>query len=171
MRFLQQLTIQSELDMTVQGNNVKIGAAIAAIDTGTTLIGGPSADVKNIWAAVPNSQPMNGLMEGFYSFRMQLAMTLILICIMLIFDHYIACSTEVQVSLSFGGNTWPISAADMNNGAASYDINNNPEQCVGSIFDLGQVSSAGGMGENPNWIIGDTFLVRNHASRAAYTAN
>jgi cathepsin D len=78
---------------------------------------------------------------------------------MLIFDHFIACSTEVQVSLSFGGNTWPISAADMNNGIAG----DNPEQCVGSIFDLGQVSSAGSMGGNPDWIIGDTFLVRNHA--------
>jgi cathepsin D len=55
--------------MTVQGNNVKIATGNAAIDTGTTLIGGPSADVKNIWAAVPNSQPMGGLMEGFYSFR------------------------------------------------------------------------------------------------------
>lgn len=78
---------------------------------------------------------------------------------MLIFDHFIACSTAVQVSLSFGGNTWPISAADMNNGIAG----DNPEQCVGSIFDLGQVSSAGSMGGNPDWIIGDTFLVRNHA--------
>ena len=70
VRFLQQLIIQSEIDMTVQGNNVKIATGNAAIDTGTTLIGGPSADVKNIWAAVPNSQPMDGFMEGFYSFRM-----------------------------------------------------------------------------------------------------
>jgi cathepsin D len=62
-----------ELDVTVQGNKVKIATGNAAIDTGTTLIGGPSADVKNIWAAVPNSQPMNDiLMQGFYSFRMHL---------------------------------------------------------------------------------------------------
>jgi len=87
---------------------------------------------------------------------------------MLIFDHFIACGTEVHVSLSFGGNTWPISAADMNNGIASYD---NPEQCIGAIFDLGQVSSAGGTGGNPNWIIGDTFLVCNHAPRVAYIVN
>ena len=95
-------------------------------------------------------------------------MTLISICIMLIFDHFIACGTEVHVSLSFGGNTWPISAADMNNGIASYD---NPEQCIGAVFDLGQVSSAGGTGGNPNWIIGDTFLVCNHAPRVAYIVN
>ena len=63
----------SELDVTVQGNTVKIAAGNAAIDTGTTLIGGPSADVKNIWAAVPNSQPIDDfLMQGFYSFRMHL---------------------------------------------------------------------------------------------------
>jgi cathepsin D len=60
------------LDVTVQGNKIKIAtgdAGIAAIDTGTTLIGGPSDDVRNIWAAVPNSEPMDGSMEGFYSFR------------------------------------------------------------------------------------------------------
>lgn len=70
VRFLQQLTTQSELDITVQGKNVQIAAGNAAIDTGTTLIGGPSADVQNIWAAVPNSQPMDGSLQGFYGFRM-----------------------------------------------------------------------------------------------------
>jgi cathepsin D len=43
---------------------------------------------------------------------------------------------------------------------AGYDSGG--DQCIGSIFDLGQVTSAAGGDGNPNWIIGDTFLVRNH---------
>jgi cathepsin D len=43
--------------------------ALSAIDTGTTLIGGPSTDVQNIWAQVPGSAPLTGNMQGFYGFR------------------------------------------------------------------------------------------------------
>jgi len=117
--------------VTVQGNSVPISSALSAIDTGTTLIAGPSVDVQNIWAQVPDSQPLTGSMEGFYGFP---------------------CSTDVQVKLSFGGKTWPISTADMNLGESG--IGN---QCVGGIFDLSLGSDAGGAG-NPSWIIGDTFL-------------
>jgi cathepsin D len=34
----------------VQGKAVKVVNGLSAIDTGTTLIGGPSADVENVWA-------------------------------------------------------------------------------------------------------------------------
>lgn len=121
--------------VTAQGNNVQIAtgnSAMAAIDTGTTLIGGPSTDVRNIWAAVPGSSPLTDSMAGFYGFP---------------------CKTNVQISLSFGGNSWPISTADMNLGASGTD-----GQCVGGIFDLAAGSSAGGGGGNPNWVVGDTFL-------------
>lgn len=127
-------------NVTVQGKRVNIAtgnAATAAIDTGTTLIGGPSDDVKSFWAAVPGSQSMGFEMEGYYSFP---------------------CDTEVQVSLSFGGNSWPISPADMNVGNNYGGIDSGGDQCIGSIFDLGQVTSAAGGDGNPNWIIGDTFL-------------
>ena len=70
---LQQLIIDSKPGVSVQGKNVQISTgAMSAIDTGTTLIGGPSADVQNIWAAVPGSQPMEGDMQGYYSFRKHL---------------------------------------------------------------------------------------------------
>jgi cathepsin D len=121
--------------ITVQGNNVQIATgneAMSAIDTGTTLIGGPSTDVQNIWAAVPGSSPLTGNMAGFYGFP---------------------CSTKVEISLSFGGNSWPINTADMNAGSAGTD-----GQCMGAIFDLSAGSSAGGGAGNPNWVVGDTFL-------------
>ena len=58
--------------MTVQGKNVQITTgttAVSAIDTGTTLIAGPTQDVRSIWAAVPGSQALSGNMEGYYGFR------------------------------------------------------------------------------------------------------
>jgi cathepsin D len=121
--------------VSVQGKNVQISTgAMSAIDTGTTLIGGPSADVQNIWAAVPGSQPMEGDMQGYYSFP---------------------CNTEVQISLSFGGSSWPISPADMNLGPSS---GASDQECLGGIFDLGAASSGTGGGGTPSWIVGDTFL-------------
>lgn len=68
----------------------------------------------------------------------------------------------MQVSLSFGGNVWPINAADMNLGTTDNGTTGNGDQCVGAIFDLIVGSSAGGGGGNPNWIVGDTFLVRKY---------
>jgi hypothetical protein len=42
---------------------------LASIDTGTTLIGGPTAVVQAIWASVPNSVALTGNWTGFFSFR------------------------------------------------------------------------------------------------------
>lgn len=58
--------------VTVQGSSVTINTgsgAIAAIDTGTTLIGGPSADVKTIYAAIPGAVALTGQYDGYYGFR------------------------------------------------------------------------------------------------------
>jgi cathepsin D len=121
--------------MTVQGKSVAITAgssAFSAIDTGTTLIAGPSIDVQNIWAAVPGSQPLTGNLQGFYGYP---------------------CSTNVEVSISFGGTSWPINTHDMNLGQSGLG-----DQCVGGIFDLTLGSDVGGGGGNPSWVIGDTFL-------------
>lgn len=49
-------------------------AALAAVDTGTTLIGAPSAAAEAIWAQVPGSAlQMQGQFQGFYTFRMSRA--------------------------------------------------------------------------------------------------
>jgi len=57
--------------ITVQGQSIKIttgSAALAVIDVGSTLIGGPTADVNAIWAAVPGSAAVVNY-AGFFSFR------------------------------------------------------------------------------------------------------
>ena len=59
--------------VTAQGKSVPIStgnAALAAIDTGTTLIGGPTADVQSIWNAVGGSAIPS--MPGYYQFRMSI---------------------------------------------------------------------------------------------------
>ncbi|KAI0823420.1 acid protease [Trametes gibbosa] len=118
---------------TVQGKSVSIpsgDAALSAIDTGTTLIGGPTSAVTAIYNAIPGAIPVPS-MQGFWQFP---------------------CSTDVQVSFAFGGKSWPVSAADMNLGPISSTM------CVGGVFDLTQGSDVSGGGGNPTWVVGDTFL-------------
>jgi cathepsin D len=56
----------------VVGQSVQLSGgdnALSAIDTGTTLIGGPSQDVANFWSTVPNSNALQGQNVGFWSYR------------------------------------------------------------------------------------------------------
>ena len=43
--------------LTAQGNSVTLssGSSYAAIDTGTTLVGGPSAAIAELYSQIPNS--------------------------------------------------------------------------------------------------------------------
>ncbi|KAF8128311.1 aspartic peptidase domain-containing protein [Mycena galopus ATCC 62051] len=123
-------------EINVQGQSLKLAAtgnnALAAIDTGTTLIGGPSADVANLWAQIPGSALVGPSMPGFYEFP---------------------CSTTLNISMGFGGSVWPISPDDMN---VSPGTSGN--MCLGGIFDLSQGSSIEANEGNPSWVVGDTFL-------------
>lgn len=58
-------------EITVNGQKVDLGSssANAAIDTGTTLIGGPSDAVSAIYAQIENSQALTGQYSGYYAFR------------------------------------------------------------------------------------------------------
>ncbi|KAI6044490.1 aspartic peptidase domain-containing protein [Pisolithus marmoratus] len=104
--------------MTVQGTSITLptgSSAYAAIDTGTTLIGGPSSAIQNIYAQIPGSQPGTGSWTGYYSYP---------------------CTTEVNVAISFGGPSWSVSPADFQLTQIS------STQCIGAFFDLSTGGSA-----------------------------
>jgi cathepsin D len=127
--------------VSVQGKAISIttgDAAVAAIDTGTTLLGGPSADVQAIYAAIPGSQEQpdqQGRPSGMFS---------------------VPCTSNVSVSMSFGGKSWPINSADII--VPLQTTGGTPTQCIGGIFDLSQGSNVQSGNGNPGWIVGDTFL-------------
>ncbi|KAG7098251.1 hypothetical protein E1B28_000213 [Marasmius oreades] len=122
--------------LTVNGKNVPISTgnnAVSAIDTGTTLIGGPGTDVKAFWAAVPGSNVVSD-MPGFFSYP---------------------CSTDLNVGMSYGGKSWSINPKDMNIGRLSVGSSS----CVGGIFDLSRGTNIASGGEGtPGWVVGATFL-------------
>jgi len=126
--------LQTVTGVLVNGKSVSIpggNSAVAAIDTGTSLLGAPTAAVDAIWAAVPGSVPLSGEQAGFFAFP---------------------CNSQLSVAISFGGPSWPISLADLNLGTVGNG------KCLGAIFDITQGSSIPPGGANPAWIIGDTFL-------------
>jgi cathepsin D len=146
--------------VTVQGNAVNVAtgdAALSAIDSGTTLIGGPTDDVQTIWAAIPGSSLVGPTMPGFYQFRTWLLLSFFTVLCLLI--ACIACSTTVKVSMSFGGKVWPINPEDMNLGPG-----NGGTMCLGGIFDLTLGSNIQANSGNPTWVVGDTFMVRIYLS-------
>lgn len=60
------------VEVIVDGKSVSLPGGesdLAAIDTGTSLIGAPTAAVNAIWAAVPGSVPLSGEQAGFFAFR------------------------------------------------------------------------------------------------------
>ncbi|KAG1742630.1 aspartic peptidase domain-containing protein [Suillus paluster] len=128
------LTVSS---VSVQGKTISIDASsgVAAIDTGTTLIGAPTPIAASIWAQVPGSVELTGDYQGLYAFP---------------------CDTDVTFSISFGGTNWAINPLDMNLGSLNATMLGNvnatsSEMCVGGIFD-------NGINNVPAWIVGDTFL-------------
>ncbi|KAL6299535.1 aspartic peptidase domain-containing protein [Sparassis latifolia] len=129
--WMQQLT-----GLTSQGKNVTLpsgSSSFAAIDTGTTLVGGPASVIAAIYAEIPGSAPGTGNLQNFYTYP---------------------CSTSVNVTLTFGASAiaWPISPADFAFEQASGGT------CVGAFFAVDvQGSSA------PAWIVGDTFLKNVYA--------
>jgi cathepsin D len=59
--------------LTVNGGSVTLpsgSSSLAAIDTGTTLIGGPSDQVAAFYALIPGSAPATGNSQGYYTYRM-----------------------------------------------------------------------------------------------------
>ncbi|CDZ96236.1 Aspartyl protease [Phaffia rhodozyma] len=101
-----------EMDsITVGSTKVALSGKKVAIDTGTTLIVGPSADVAAIYAQIPNSQSGTG---GQYAFP---------------------CNSQTVVSLVFGGISYGIDTRDLKRGS----YGGSSTMCLGSIAatDLG----------------------------------
>ena len=130
--------------MNVNGQSVNLpsgSSSYAAIDTGTTLVGGPSEYIAQLFAQIPGSAAEQGNFEGYYTYRKAYP------CRWYLFSSLSACDTSVTVSLSFGGKNWTISSADFRLTTLSNG------KCLGAFFELATGASA------PPWIIGDTFLV------------
>ena len=45
------------------------GSRLAAVDTGTTLVGGPPALIQQMYATIPGSEPGTGHYNGYYTYR------------------------------------------------------------------------------------------------------
>ncbi|CDO69669.1 hypothetical protein BN946_scf184851.g57 [Trametes cinnabarina] len=123
--------IQELAGLTVNGNSVQVGsgsAAYAAIDTGTTLVGGPQDVISALYDAIPGSQALTGQNSGYWAYP---------------------CNTDVNVTLRFGSSSisWPVSKEDFQLEQASQ------ETCVGAFFALNTSGTSA-----PAWIVGDTFL-------------
>lgn len=115
--------------ITSQGTAVGLGSSVnAAIDTGTTLIGGPSSIVAAIYAAIPGSQAMTGSYAGYYEYP---------------------CSTKISLKMTFGTFTVEITEADFNIGSFGVD----GTMCIGGVY-VQSLSSTSAI----QWIVGDTML-------------
>ncbi|KAH9811416.1 putative aspartic peptidase A1 [Melampsora americana] len=124
-----------------------------AIDTGTTLIGGPAEEVKSFYSNIPGSLPASGSYQGYYSFP---------------------CNSTVSLNFKFGTRNYSMSSQDFNLGpfpssgtsdhensssstSNSNPINsiNDPSMCLGAVFEL---TLAGASKDLISWVIGDSFL-------------
>lgn len=118
--------------ITVNGQEAAAGSSsstLAAIDTATSLIGGPPDVVEKLYAAIPKAKRGNGTLEGFWTYP---------------------CSQKVAVTINFGGRTWPMASDDF------ALATNDPKTCVGAIFEttLGSNDNP----QIPDWYIGASFL-------------
>lgn len=116
----------------VAGQTINTNEGLAAIDTGTTLIGGPQDAVNQIYESIQGAQPVNlggssSASMGYYAYP---------------------CSANPSISITFGGREFSINSQDFNAGA----LDTSGRYCLGAIFatDLGQGA--------PEWIVGDSFL-------------
>ncbi|KAF5362015.1 hypothetical protein D9756_002632 [Leucocoprinus leucothites] len=107
-------------NLLVNGNSVSIPsgrASYAAIDTGTTLVGGPQSAISLLYNQIPGSQVGSGNFEGYYIYP---------------------CDTNVTVQMGFGNSStaWTISPDD-------FKLSELEEgQCLGAFFELSGGGSA-----------------------------
>jgi len=108
-------------NLKVNGQSVTLpgdaASSYSAIDTGTTLIGGPPDIIKAIFADIPGSAPGTGDYEGYYTYP---------------------CDSKITVSFTFGsGQAWNVDPADFLLTQLS------SKQCVGALFSLDSSGNSG----------------------------
>ncbi|PSR80379.1 hypothetical protein PHLCEN_2v6764 [Hermanssonia centrifuga] len=112
---------QVGLEEIAVNNEPVVELVSSIIDTGTTLIIGDESSVSRIYAQIPGSTDIG---NGLYTFP---------------------CNTQVDLALTFGGESFSVSPNDLNYGP----LTEGSDMCVG------------GVSYNPDfdfWVIGDTFL-------------
>ena len=115
--------------MSIQGSSISLGGStLVAIDTGTTLIGGPASIIAAIYAQIPGSSQMTGTYSSYYQYP---------------------CSTSINFSITFGGYNIAITDQDFNLGRYTSD----QTMCTGAAFVESLPASS-----PVQWIIGDTAL-------------
>ncbi|KAE8231371.1 hypothetical protein CF326_g3614 [Tilletia indica] len=116
--------------LSVGNQQVKLGdQRRAAIDTGTTLIGGPDAVIAELYSKIPGAEPMEGA-PGYYTYP----------C---------SSSSIIEASMAFGGQWYTLPDIDFVGDIASSDLS----YCMGAFFGLGSFPD-----DNLQWIIGGAFL-------------
>lgn len=119
---------QVNMDGVSVGGNQAVSTTSSIIDTGTTLIVGDKNGVAAIYNAIPGAKDASSTVgDGFWT---------------------VPCSAfdSANVSLTFGGTSFPLSTPTWNLGTVS----DGSTDCIGGIV-AGDVDGSG-------WIIGDVFL-------------
>ncbi|KAJ6463451.1 acid protease [Mycena sanguinolenta] len=89
------------------GNSTVVSGFETIIDSGTTIMIGPPAAVKKVYAAVKGAKVFDAEL-GYYSFP---------------------CATPPEIAFNWGGKDWPISAANINLGQTA----EGSSSCVGAL--------------------------------------
>jgi hypothetical protein len=104
------------LDAVTVNSTTPLTKLQSIIDTGTTFIVAPSAQVSKFYAAIPGSKDVSKTVgPGFYSFP---------------------CSATERVSLTFGGKAFSVEPSLFNLGRVSQGS----QDCVGAIVGTSRIS-------------------------------
>lgn len=100
--------------ISARGDSVSLNSLDrAAIDTGTTLIGGPDSVVQSIYANIPGSSSQG---NGYYSYP---------------------CSSTINATLTFGNQQYTIPDSDFSAGS----LDSRGSTCLGAFFGLGSTAN------------------------------
>ena len=102
-------------NLSVNGQNIDLGRhSVAAIDTGTTLIGGPKLAMDAIHARIPGAQRYSRVPE-YYVFP---------------------CDANIKVEFTFGKHTWTLKTEDLISQKLSRRV------CLSSLFAMSTKSGS-----------------------------